>query len=189
MCCAGPFHHRNWAALATIGHFVYLIFINSRFIQHLNASRRFSIAIPFQTVYFYLLCRHVRSKNLEANQNIFANLASKATLSSSMRRSSMSAVPSTNGLTETVLAGRTAKGGTATARPPNKFKTSGIVATAVAKPLKKQHKSDAPFPVLKLDGAAAAVSETSLKSPTTVKEFVKKVKTKFKKRKNKSEKV
>lgn len=134
--------------------------------------------------------RFVRSKNLEASQNIFANLASKATLSSSMRRSSMSAVLSTNGLTENTLVGRsTTKAGTATARPINKFKTSGIVAAAVTKPSKK-HKSDATFPVLKLDGAAAAaVSEASLKSPTTVKEFVKKVKTKFKKRKNKSEKV
>lgn len=86
---------------------------------------------------------------------------------------------------------------TKTSRSSNKFKTSGIVATAVAKPMKK-YKGDAqPFPVLKLDGAATTtttsttgvVSEASLKSPTTVKEFVKKVKTKFKKRKNKSEKV
>lgn len=87
---------------------------------------------------------------------------------------------------------------TKTSRSSNKFKTSGIVATAVAKPMKK-YKGDAqPFPVLKLDGAATAtttgttgvvVGEASLKSPTTVKEFVKKVKTKFKKRKNKSEKL
>lgn len=89
---------------------------------------------------------------------------------------------------ENSLVGRTKSTTTmAMARPSNKFKTSGIVATAVVKPAKKQ-KGDAPFPVLKIDGAAA-VSEASLKSPTTVKEFVKKVKTKFKKRKNKSEKV
>lgn len=98
----------------------------------------------------------------------------------------------TTNMTETSLA---VVRHTKTTRSSNKFKTSGIVATAVVKPMKKYKGDVQSFPVLKLDGTATAatatgaVSETSLKSPTTVKEFVKKVKTKFKKRKNKSEKV
>ena len=138
--------------------------------------------------------RNHRSKTIDGSSqsNALVSLINRSTVSSTMRRHSTASTQAVEHPTISI------KSKTAAKKQSNRFKTGGIVATACVKPVKRSKKST--LPELNADHGAKTEStiivtvtpaddNQAVTSSHTVKDLVKKVKTKFKKKKNKNQKT